>query len=378
MKRIKVIIQFILIISILLIALNRTDANGIIESNLRLRILETTDLHAHMLGFNYKKNRPNLEYGLARTSTLIKQAREEQMNSLLFDVGDVLVGSALGEYVYRSNYLDYHYFHPVFKAMNGLQFDAATLGNHEFNHGLDFLHKSLRGANFPYVNANIYIDDQNQYDGDDLNYYNPFMILDRNFIDTNGKKQKLKIGVIGFLTPIAAEWDKVYFQGKLKIKNIQETAEHFVPIMKKMGADIIIALAHVGFDPDKGLKEKEGNSVFDLSKVKGINAILYGHSHLIFPATEEYIGTGINEETGTINGVPAVQAGYWGNHLGIIDLELIKMNGKWLVMGSHSMVKPVFKIINGQIIPLVEEDELIVREMKHTDLEIQWFIQNSQ
>ena len=55
--------------------------------------------------------------------------------------------------------------HPVFKAMNSLHYDAATVGNHEFNYGLDFLHKSLQGANFPYVNANIYIDDRNNYDG---------------------------------------------------------------------------------------------------------------------------------------------------------------------------------------------------------------------
>ncbi|MEH7346979.1 metallophosphoesterase [Bacillus sp. JJ1532] len=375
MKRIKVIIQFILIISILLIALNRTDAKEIMESSLRLRILETTDLHAHMLGFDYKKNKPNLEFGLARTASLIKQAREEEINSLLFDVGDVLVGSALDEYVYKTNYLDDHYFHPVFKAMNGLNYDAATVGNHEFNHGLDFLHKSLRGANFPYVNANIYIDDQNQYDGDDLNYFNPFLILDRNFIDTNGNKQKLKVGVLGILTPIAAEWDKKYFQGNLKIKNIQETAEHFVPIMKNMGADIIIALAHVGLDPDKGLKEKEGNSVYFLSKVVGIDAILYGHTHLIFPGKDLY---SVNDETGTINGVPAVQAGYWGNHLGIIDLELIKMNGKWFVNSSHSMVKPVFQTINGKTIPLVEEDDQIVRVMEPIHLEIQRFIQNSK
>ncbi|WNS73547.1 metallophosphoesterase [Bacillus sp. DTU_2020_1000418_1_SI_GHA_SEK_038] len=375
MKRIKVIIPVILIISLLLIVLNRTDAKEIMESSLRLRILETTDLHSHMLGFNYKKNKPNLEFGLAKTASLIKQAREEEINSLLFDVGDVLVGSALDEYVDKTNYMDDHYFHPVFKAMNGLNYDAATVGNHEFNHGLDFLHKSLQGAKFPYVNANIYIDDQNQYDGDDLNYFNPFLILDRNFIDTNGNKQKLKVGVIGFLTPIAAEWDKKYFQGKLKIKNIQDTAEHFVPIMKKMGADIIIALAHVGLNPDKGLKEKEGNSVYFLSEVEGIDAILYGHTHLIFPWKNLY---SVKDETGTINGVPAVQAGYWGNHLGIIDLELTKMNGNWLVNSSQSMVKPVFQTIKGKSLPLVNEDDKIVKVLEYIHLEIQKFFETSK
>lgn len=378
MRRIKGSIQFILIISILLNALNRTDAQEIIESSLRLRILETTDLHAQMLGFDYKKNKPSSEFGLAKTSTLIKQAREEEANTLLFDVGDVLVGNALDEYVYKSNYLNFHPVHPVFKVMNKLGYDAATIGNHEFNHGIDFLSDSLRGANFPYVNANIYIDDHNHYDGDDLNYFNPFLILDKEFIDTKGRKQNIKVGVIGLITPITAEWDKKYFQDKLKIKNIQKTAEHFVPIMKAMGADIVIALAHVGLNADKGLKERNGNSVFALSKVEGIDAILYGHSHLTFPSKEHFSENEVDAESGKINGVPAVQAGFWGNHLGIIDLELSKMNGNWTVKNSQSAVKPVFQNFKVHTLPLVEEDEQILKLMEYDHLEIQKFIESSK
>lgn len=360
MRRKKAVFQIIILISMMLLALNQTNAEEITETSMRVRILETTDLHAHILGYDYKNKKESQEFGLARTASLIQKARQEEPNSLLFDVGDAIVGNALDEYVWKTNYLEYHNVHPVYKAMNLLSYDGATVGNHEFNHGLDFLHKSIRGAAFPFVNANIYVEDDNNYDGDDLNYFNPFIILQRTFIDINGVKQNLKIGVIGLITPITAEWDKQYFQGKLKIKNMKETAQHFVPIMKNMGADIIIALAHVGLEADKGLQEKAGNSVYSLSEVKGIDAILYGHSHLIFPDKNSNSGMEINYLAGTVNGVPAVQAGYWGNHLGIIDLNLQKVNGNWTVQNSQSMAIPVYLKNKNTIIPLVKENQHII------------------
>lgn len=360
MKRKKAFLQIIILISMLLLALNQTNAEEITETSMRVRILETTDLHAHILGYDYKNKKASQEFGLARTASLIQKARKEEPNSLLFDVGDAIVGNALDEYVWKTNYLDGQTVHPVYKAMNLLSYDGATVGNHEFNHGLDFLHKSIRGAAFPFVNANIYLEDDNHYDGDDLNYFNPFIILQRTFIDSNGVKQNLKIGVIGVVTPITAEWDKQHFQGKLKIKNMKETAQHFVPIMKNMGADIIIALAHAGLEADKGLHEKTGNSVYSLSEVKGIDAIPYGHTHLIFPDKHSSSGLEINDLAGTINEVPAVQAGYWGNHLGIIDLYLQKVNGNWAVKSSQSMVIPIYLRHMNTIIPLVKEDQHII------------------
>ncbi|KAB2333369.1 hypothetical protein F7731_15475 [Cytobacillus depressus] len=369
----KIMFQFFLIINMILIALHRTNAQDLTESNIRLRILETTDLHAHILGYDYKKNKPRLKFGLSRVASLIKNARLEEPNSLLFDVGDVLVGSELDEYVYKSHYLKLHeklvplgtlepLTHPVIKAMNALHYDAATVGNHEFNHGLEFLYESIRGAQFPYVNANIYIDDQNNIDNDDLNYFNPFTILEREFTDSKGNKQQIKVGVIGFLTPIAAEWDKRYFKGRLKIKNIKDTAEHFIPIMKDNGADIIIALAHVGLQADKGLKDRKRNSVYALSEVKGIDAVLYGHSHSLFPMKGTKEGNG--SAPSTIRGVPAVQAGYWGNHLGIIELQLSKVNGNWVVKSSQSVVKPIYRTIKNKIIPVVKEDLEILKVME--------------
>lgn len=356
---------FLLVIA-MLVALNSTYAQESPNSIIHLRILETTDLHANMLAYNYVKKKQTVEFGLARTASLIKQSRKEVPNSLLFDVGDALVGNALGDFALKSHYVNFMDIHPVYKGMNLLNYDAATFGNHEFNYGLEFLQQSIQGANFSYVNANIYIDDHNDYDGDDINYFNPYTIIEKQFTDSLGKKHRIRVGVIGVITPIVAEWDKQYFQGKLKVRNIRETAEHFIPIMKDQGADIIIVLAHTGMGADDGLKHKKaGNSVYSLSEVEGIDAILYGHSHSLFPMKgERRKRPGIDQRKGTINGVAAVQAGYWGNHLGIIDLQLVKENGRWKVKNSQSSVQSIYRTINGKKHPVVPSDKSIERVLE--------------
>jgi 2',3'-cyclic-nucleotide 2'-phosphodiesterase/3'-nucleotidase len=91
--------------------------------------------------------------------------------------------------------------HPVYKAINLLAYDAGNVGNHEFNYGLDYLNTSLQGANFPYINANVYIDDQDDDPTNDQNYFTPYLILDKTFVDDNGQEHAVKVGVIGFVPP---------------------------------------------------------------------------------------------------------------------------------------------------------------------------------
>jgi 2',3'-cyclic-nucleotide 2'-phosphodiesterase / 3'-nucleotidase len=359
-KKTLLLTWFLLVITLFMVC-NHTFAE-VLEPSLQVRILETTDLHAKMLGYDYEKKTKTVEYGLEWTASLIKQSRKEFTNTLLFDVGDVLVGYALGEYAIKSYLFHWMEIHPVYKAMNTLDYDAATVGNHEFNYGINYLIKSLRGANFPYVNANIYLEDSNSYDGDDINYFRPYTIIEKVFEDENGNKHRIKVGVIGLLTPIAEIWDKEVFSGKLKIKNMRETAEHFVPIMKERGADIVVALVHSGLEADDGLKHKKGNSVYSVSKVDGIDAILYGHSHSLFPNKEGLPKLkGIDINKGKINGTATVQAGYWGNHLGIIDLDLKQKNGKWEVIDSQSFVKPIFRTVKMRKVPVLPADKWIKR-----------------
>ncbi len=123
-----------------------------------LRIMETTDLHVHVFPYDYYADKPRDTVGLSRTASIVESIRAEATNSLLVDNGDFLQGNPMGgDYIaYERGGMKEGDEHPVIQAMNVLGFDASTLGNHEFNYGLDFLMKSLARANFPpVVCANI-------------------------------------------------------------------------------------------------------------------------------------------------------------------------------------------------------------------------------
>jgi 2',3'-cyclic-nucleotide 2'-phosphodiesterase / 3'-nucleotidase len=344
---------------------------------IELRILETTDLHSYMLDYDYRYKQDTVEFGFARTASLIKRARTEAKNSLLFDNGDLIQGSALAELASKTYQFDQNYIHPAYKALNRLRYDAATFGNHEFNFGLNFLQTSLRGADFPYVNANIFVEDHNSMSFDDINYFNPYVILEKRFSDTMGVDQDLKIGVLGLITPIAAKWDEEHFKGKLKIKSMVGTAEHFIPIMKGKGADIIIVLAHAGLAADEGVMNKSENSVMALAEVEGIDAILYGHSHSLFPNDDYFLQQQfINIEKGTIHNTPLVQAGYWGNHLGIIDLSIRKINEQWKVVDSRSEVRAIYKKSGKEKIPVIKPDQEIIDALRNDHANTLEYIKN--
>lgn len=353
--------KFILIASLLAASLaalpfSASAADGTGAATVELRILETTDLHVNIVNYDYFADKPTDEYGLAKTATLIKQARAEAKNSLLIDNGDLIQGNPLGDYVATVDKLQEGETHPVYKAMNLLSYDAGNFGNHEFNYGLDFLKTAVKGSDFPYVNANIYLDDKDQDPSNDKNAFTPYLILDKEVTDSTGAKHKLKVGIIGFVPPQIMSWDKAHLEGKLITKDIVETAKKFVPQMKKEGADLIIAVPHSGFEdiPQTPLME---NSVLYLSKVEGIDAILFGHAHKVFPDASFEGKTGVDLAKGTINGVPAVEPGYWGNNLGIIDLTLEKSGDAWTVKNSKVAVKPIYDTANKK--PLVDADPAI-------------------
>ncbi|EOR22958.1 metallophosphoesterase [Cytobacillus oceanisediminis] len=371
--------KFLIILSVTLILFmqinaKHIEANSAIvdESTVKLRILETTDIHSYLLDYNYEKKKKTIEFGYNRVASLIVQAKKEQRNTLLFDVGDVIKGSPLAEYVASSPMFYSTDIHPAYKSMNLMGYDAATVGNHEFNFGLDFLLNTLMGADFPYTNANIYVDDRNGYEQDDIHFFQPYLLLDKMVVAEKGKMENLKVGVIGLITPITQEWDKEHFKDKLIIKNMRKTAEEIIPQMKKEGADLIIALVHAGLYSDQDYWPKSGNNVRDISKVEGIDVILYGHSHGIFPVKGEKGPKGVNHEKGLINGKPAVQAGNWGNHLGIIDLTLRKKKGKWVIADSKSTAKPIIRIIKKKKISIVSpmpQIEYILSRYQHDTLE---------
>ncbi|WP_425481995.1 bifunctional 2',3'-cyclic-nucleotide 2'-phosphodiesterase/3'-nucleotidase [Cytobacillus depressus] len=305
-----------------------------------IRILGTTDIHTNIYNYDYYKDAETLEFGLAKTATLIKEARAEVKNTLLFDNGDLIQGNPLGDYKARVNKLEKGELHPVFQAMKQLDYDAATVGNHEFNYGLEFLDEVLDDAPMPYVNANVYKDDHDNDPSNDEHYFKPYTILKKKVVDDRGKTQVIKVGVVGAVAPQITQWDKAHLAGKVTTKDIVKSVEAQIPKMKKDGADLIIALAHSGIG-DAEVNELEENATYDLTKVEGIDAIISGHSHSTFPGNYRNL-SGVDTEKGTINGVPVVMAGSWGSHLGVIDLKIVKEEGKWVVKNSEAELRAIY------------------------------------
>ncbi|ELY3771539.1 bifunctional 2',3'-cyclic-nucleotide 2'-phosphodiesterase/3'-nucleotidase [Cronobacter dublinensis] len=319
-----------------------------------LRILETTDLHSNMMDFDYYKDAPTEKFGLVRTASLINAARQEAVNSVLVDNGDLIQGSPLGDYMAAKGLKDGD-VHPVYKAMNTLDYAVGNLGNHEFNYGLDYLHKALAGANFPYVNANI-IDAKTQKP-----LFTPYLIKETQVKDKDGKPHTLKIGYIGFVPPQIMTWDKANLSGKVTVNDITETARKYVPQMRAQGADLVVVVAHSGLsaEPYKALAE---NSVYYLSQVPGVDAILFGHAHAVFPGKDFATIKGADIAQGTLNGVPAVMPGMWGDHLGIVDLVLNNDGGKWKVTQSKAEARPIYDAQTKK--SLAAEDQNLVKVLK--------------
>ncbi|OTQ36383.1 bifunctional 2',3'-cyclic-nucleotide 2'-phosphodiesterase/3'-nucleotidase [Gilliamella apis] len=319
-----------------------------------LRIIETTDLHGNMMNYDYFKDQYIDTFGLAKTANLIHQAREEVKNSVLVDNGDLIQGSPMADYALNKG-LNKGDIHPVYKALNTLDYVVGNIGNHEFNFGLDFLQKSLAGANFPYVNANVYDAKTNKP------YFKQYIILDKKVVDRDGKQHTIKIGYIGFVPPQIMQWDKLNLEGKVIVKDITETAQKLVPEMKKQGADIIVAIPHSGVsaEPYKALAE---NSVYYLSQVEGINAIMFGHSHGVFPSDDFKSLPNTDINTGNINHIPAVMPGQWGSHLGVVDLVIEGDKSNWKVVSGKSEARPIFDSKNKKA--LVDANKNITKVLK--------------
>lgn len=320
-----------------------------------LRILETTDLHSNMMDFDYYKDTPTEKFGLVRTASLIDAARGEVKNSVLVDNGDLIQGSPLGDYM-ATRGLKKGEIHPVYKAMNTLDYTVGNLGNHEFNYGLKYLHDALAGAKFPYVNANI-IDVKTQKP-----LFTPYLIKETNVVDQDGKKQTLKIGYIGFVPPQIMTWDKANLDGKVTVNDITETARKYVPEMREKDADLVVVVAHSGLsaDPYQAMAE---NSVYYLSEVPGVDAILFGHAHAVFPGKDFASIKGADIEKGTLNGVPSVMPGMWGDHLGVVDLVLNNDGGSWKVTQSKAEARPIYDAAAKK--SLAAEDKKLVDVLKH-------------
>jgi 2',3'-cyclic-nucleotide 2'-phosphodiesterase/3'-nucleotidase len=333
-------------------------------------ILEATDLHTNVRSYDYFKLTEDKTIGLERTATLIKAAQKELPSAILVDNGDTIQGTVLADYqaivspVACTDRLAIH------KAMNALQFDVGGIGNHEFNYGLAFLAQvthtafdvvgvdttkaaSCGGPTFPQVLSNVFSAKT------DKTIFPASTILTRDVTATTpaGKTitAPLKIGVLAFAPPPILSWDKRWLDGKVYTKGVKEVAPGLVSDLRAQGADIVVAIIHGGIavdvdnttsppkiTPTAYAPELESQSYY-LAQTPGIDVMLMGHSHLPFPDPASKVPgfnvTGVDKSAGTVNGVPAVMASFWGQHLGVIKLGLTSSGSTWTVDKGKTMVE---------------------------------------
>ena len=167
------------------------------------------------------------------------------------------------------------------------------------------------------------------------------MLLDRTVIDGAGTPRAIRVGLIGFVPPQIMRWDRGHLEGRFAVRDILEAARAWVPEMREAGADVVVALSHSGIAPGPDAAMLE-NASFQLAGVEGIDAIVTGHQHRVWPG-EDFAGDGLDPATGAVRGKPAAMAGFWGSHMGLIDLLLEEEAGTWRVAAFEATARPIYQ-----------------------------------
>ncbi|MGW1595721.1 bifunctional metallophosphatase/5'-nucleotidase [Streptomyces sp. NPDC002343] len=297
------------------------------EKRHSLTVMGTTDLHGHVFNWDYFKDaeysdKAGNAMGLARVATLVKQVRAEKgrRNTLLLDAGDTIQGTPLTYYYAKVDPITAKGgpVHPMARAMNAIGYDAAALGNHEFNYGIETLRKFEDQLDFPLLGANA-------VDARTLRPAFPPYFM-KTFHVPGAKP--VKVAVLGLTNPGIAIWDKAYVQGKLAFPGLEEQAAKWVPKLRSMGADVVVVSAHSGTSGTSSYGDQvpylENAAAEVARKVPGIDAILVGHAHVEIPELKV-----VNEKTGRT--VVLSEPLCYAERLTLFDIELVFRKGRWEV-----------------------------------------------
>jgi 2',3'-cyclic-nucleotide 2'-phosphodiesterase len=332
----KIIISLVLTLTLLL-----TFSFGIAAE--RLTIMATSDMHQYLMPYDYMADEANETVGFSKVFTKIQEIRETNNNTLLLSNGDFIQGSLLGLHEYQIDPIQEGETQTIIKAYNEAGYEAAAVGNHELqDYPMNFFEKAVAGANFPFLAANIFM-----ADNEDEHYVDPYVVLDKQI---NG--ENIKIGVVGFIPPQTMRWGKDNLEGNVVIKDIMPVAREIIPEVASK-SDIVVVLSHSGLTNDsEDSYNAQENASYYLAQLDGVDAMIMGHHHGKFPGGYEDIEN-VDSENGTIFGVPAVMPGSWGSALGVIDLDLEKTNGSWVVTGSNVRLEGIDE--NTESSPVIEE-----------------------
>ncbi len=296
-----------------------------------LTVLGTSDTHGNVFNWDYYRDAEyddaaHNDVGLAKVATLVNQIRAQRRHqaTLVIDAGDTIQGTPLATYYAKQEPItSTGEKHPMARAMNIIEFDAVTLGNHEFNYGLPLLELWIHQLGFPALAANAV----DVHTGRPA--YRPYIIKE---VELGDGAPELKVGILGLTNPGVTIWDKSNVEGRLRFDDMVATAAHWVPVMRARGADLVIVSAHGGdsgrssYDPSL---PNENPAALIAAGVPGIDAILFGHAHLEIP--ERFV---TNTATGAA--VLMSEPSKWGERLTRMDFTLVREHGRWSVTTKHA------------------------------------------
>lgn len=306
-----------------------------------LRIMETSDVHGQLLSYDYFSEQDQAGLGLAATALVIAEARKEVQLNLLIENGDLIQGSALADWA-MAEFPVAQATHPITSVLNRLNYDVANLGNHEFNFGLDFLSHTYRDAEFPILSSNLQL--LEQAPSELAQKLTTIAWFEYSVTPPSSAPIPLKVAVVGVLPPQTMQWDQHHLEHKVRIHDMVSSAQEVAREARQQGADVVILAAHTGMPKHTANPEDSEQTGWLLAGIKEIDALLLGHQHEVFPGTKVYdLLPEVNSSLGTIRGVPAVQPGVYGSHLGIIDLQLTYdfVEEKWQVSDFMATVRAV-------------------------------------
>ena len=288
----------------------------------KISILATTDLHGHIYPYDYFTQKP-ANYGLAKIATLVAEERKATPDALLIDTGDTIQGAPL-ESVYQNFRLSGKLpagvtipiralaIDPMMLVMNAMRYDAMTVGNHEFNYGLDNLNAARRVARFPWLSANTVASGPNT---------KPFIPYLEKVV------QGVRVVVVGMTTPSIPTWEKpANYQG-YTWENPVDSLKRLIALWGANQPDLVIVAAHSGIDKSGGTE----NFAWQAAEVPGVHAVVFGHSH--------------GEVAELFNGDTLLaQPKNYGASLARLDFEFTRAaDGKWRMTSRRShlvKVKP--------------------------------------
>ncbi|MBR9844089.1 MAG: bifunctional 2',3'-cyclic-nucleotide 2'-phosphodiesterase/3'-nucleotidase [Rhodobacteraceae bacterium] len=309
-------------------------------SEIDLTLFATSDVHGHLLSYDYFADRPADLPSLARIATLLTRERAKAANSLYFDNGDMLQGTAMAD-LFADLPNRESLTHPSIVALNALAPDAASIGNHEFNLDLGDLADALSAARFPLLAANLHPTETAPAALSGL--WQDGVILDRDLTDTSGTSHRLRIGVFGVLPPQVVLWDHSRIGDALTSEDMLLAAARTIAALRTQGADLVIALAHTGIDISDARPGLE-NAGFHIAALPGVDAIVLGHTHLRFPAPDAPTHPAIDPAQGTLHGIPAILPAAAAGTLGRIDLRLARADDRWQITTAQSHLLPTHDI----------------------------------